>query len=434
MFSQFKFYFRVLVILLFCLKGFSQNLLIDIKTNSDLKFFSLGNQIHFSINDSIYRRQGNTFEYATTSRIGDINFKQIQDSLFSKRGGGTIFKLKNDFKLDTLIYAPKMETSFFSSATFVHNDTIISFGGYGNFVMNNKIIFFTKTNNEWGYYNDLTPESLKPPPGRVNLFNYYDNNLYVYNMQIKADAPGPENRELNYNVFQFDFKTKNWSQPGKANKLEELKNKEHIFYNLKNKLIVKGVDNIHLFDLKDQTWIEYKNSSSILMNITDFIVSNDNEIIVATSTKNKIRVRLYPFKHFFKNKLNDGDVIQNNDLKYIGLLALLIPLIFFIRRNNGNKALKNKTEKLFEKIKVDLSSKELELLNDLLASDPDPVKFKTILSYFDEMISYESKKLKVRTIIKSLNTKLEGHLKSSSPLIIEKNKDDKRMFEVKFRS
>ena len=70
----------------------------------------------------------------------------------------------------------------------------------------------------------------------------------------------------------------------------------------------------------------------------------------------------------------------------------------------------------------------------LLASDPDPVKFKTILSYFDEMISYESKKLKVRTIIKSLNTKLEGHLKSSSPLIIEKNKDDKRMFEVKFRS
>ena len=132
--------------------------------------------------------------------------------------------------------------------------------------------------------------------------------------------------------------------------------------------------------------------------------------------------------------MNDGDVIQNNDLKYIGLLALLIPLIFFIRRNNGNKALKNKTEKLFEKIKVDLSSKELELLNDLLASDPDPVKFKTILSYFDEMISYESKKLKVRTIIKSLNTKLEGHLKSSSPLIIEKNKDDKRMFEVKFRS
>ena len=65
---------------------------------------------------------------------------------------------------------------------------------------------------------------------------------------------------------------------------------------------------------------------------------------------------------------------------------------------------------------------------------PDPVTFKTILSYFDEMISYESKKVKVRTTIKSLNTKLEGHLKSSSPLIIEKNKDDRRMYEVKFRS
>ena len=81
-----------------------------------------------------------------------------------------------------------------------------------------------------------------------------------------------------------------------------------------------------------------------------------------------------------------------------------------------------------------MSSKELDLLNDLLAGDPDPVKFKIILSYFDEMISYESKKLKVRTIIKSLNTKLKKHLKSSSPLIIEKNKDDKRMFQVKFRS
>ena len=434
MFSEFKFSFRVLVILLFCLKGFSQDLLIDLKTNSDLKFFSLGNQIHFSVNDSIYRHQSNTFEYVTTSQIGDIDFEQIQDSLFSKRGGGTLFELKNDFKLDTLIYAPKMETSFFSAAKFVHNDTIISFGGYGNFVMNNKVIFFTKTNTEWGYYDDSTPESLKPPPGRVNLFNYYDNNLYIFHMHIKADAPGPENRESNYNVFQFDFKTKNWSQPGKANKLEELKNKGHIIYNLKNKLIVKGIDNIHLFDLKDQTWIEYKNTSSILSNITNFIISNDNEIIVATSIRNKIRVRSFPFKHFFKNKLSDGDIIQNNDIKYIGLLALLIPLIIFIRRNNGNKALKNKTEKLIEKIKVDLSSKELELLNDLLTNSPDPVTFKKILSYFDEMISYESKKMKVRITVKSLNTKLEKHLKSSSPLIIEKNKDDKRMFQVKFRN
>ena len=434
MFSEFKFSFRVLVILLFCLKGFSQDLLIDLKTNSDLKFFSLGNQIHFSVNDSIYRHQSNTFEYVTTSQIGDIDFEQIQDSLFSKRGGGTLFELKNDFKIDTLIYAPKMETSFFSAAKFVHNDTIISFGGYGNFVMNNKVIFFTKTNTEWGYYDDSTPESLKPPPGRVNLFNYYDNNLYIFHMHIKADAPGPENRESNYNVFQFDFKTKNWSQPGKANKLEELKNKGHIIYNLKSKLIVKGVDNIHLFDLKDQTWIEYKNTSSILSNITNFIISNDNEIIVATSIRNKIRVRSFPFKHFFKNKLSDGDIIQNNNIKYIGLLALLIPLIIFIRRTNGNKALKNKTEKLIEKIKVDLSSKELELLNDLLTNSPDPVTFKKILSYFDEMISYESKKMKVRITVKSLNTKLEKHLKSSSPLIIEKNKDDKRMFQVKFRN
>ena len=144
MFSKFKFSFKVLVILLLCIKGFSQELLIDIKTNSNLKFFSLGDQIHISINDSIYRHQNNSFEYVTTSQIGDSEVVQIQDSLFSKRGGGTLFVLKNDFKLDTLLYAPKMETSFFNAAKFVHNDTIISFGGYGNFVMNNKLIFFTK--------------------------------------------------------------------------------------------------------------------------------------------------------------------------------------------------------------------------------------------------------------------------------------------------
>jgi len=253
-------------------------------------------------------------------------------------------------------------------------------------------------------------------------------------MYNKSENPGPENRKTNHDVFQFDFKTKNWSQLGKANRLEELKSKGCKIYNLKGKLIVKGMNSFHLFDLRNQTWIEYENTTSIIGNINAIIISNDNEIITATTTKNKIKVRSFPFKHFFNNQLNEGDIIQNNNLKYMGLLALLIPLIIFTRKNNRNKALKNKTEKLIEKIKVDLSSKELELLNDLLASDPDPVKFKIILSYFDEMISYESKKLKVRTIIKSLNTKLEKHLKSSSPLIIEKNKDDKRMFQVKFRS
>ena len=164
------------------------------------------------------------------------------------------------------------------------------------------------------------------------------------------------------------------------------------------------------------------------------IISNDDEIITATLTRNKIMVRSYPFEHFFKNKLNEGNIIQNKNLKYIGLLVLLIPFIIFIRKTSDSKALKNKTEKLIEKIKVDLSSKELELLNDLLTNSPDPVTFKKILSYFDEVINYESKKVKVRTTIKSLNTKLEKHLKSSSPLIIEKNKDDRRMYQVKFRS
>jgi len=408
--------------------------MIEIKTNSRLKFFKLDDQIHFSVNDSLYRHKGNSFEYLTTSKLWNLEIIQIQDSLFSKRGGGSLFTLRNDFKLDTLIYAPKMEMSFFNAARFVHNDTIISFGGYGNFVMNNKLIFFTKENKAWGYLRDLTPESLKPPAGHVLLSSYYNGKFYVYRMLTKSEAPGPENREVNNSVFEFNLKTKSWSKYGKANKISILIDKGNKVFKLKDKFIVKNGNSIYLFNLKNHTWIEYENTSSILENIDTMIISNDDEIITATLTKNKIRVRSYPFEHFFKNKLNEGNIIQNKNLKYIGLLVLLIPFIIFIRKTSGSKALKNKTEKLIEKIKVDLSSKELELLNDLLTNSPDPVTFKKILSYFDEIINYESKKVKVRTTIKSLNTKLEKHLKSSSPLIIEKNKDDRRMHQVKFRS
>jgi len=434
MILKFKFSITLLFITLFYLKGFSQKSMIEIKTNSRLKFFKLDDQIHFSVNDSLYRHKGNSFEYLTTSKLWNSEIIQIQDSLFSKRGGGSLFTLRNDFKLDTLIYAPKMEMSFFNAARFVHNDTIISFGGYGNFVMNNKLIFFTKENKAWGYLRDLTPESLKPPAGHVLLSSYYNGKFYVYRMLTKSEAPGPENREVNNSVFEFNLKTKSWSKYGKANKISILIDKGNKVFKLKDKFIVKNGNSIYLFNLKNHTWIEYENTSSILENIDTMIISNDDEIITATLTKNKIRVRSYPFEHFFKNKLNEGNIIQNKNLKYIGLLVLLIPFIIFIRKTSGSKALKNKTEKLIEKIKVDLSSKELELLNDLLTNSPDPVTFKKILSYFDEIINYESKKVKVRTTIKSLNTKLEKHLKSSSPLIIEKNKDDRRMYQVKFRS
>jgi len=236
--------------------------MIEIKTNSRLKFFKLDDQIHFSVNDSLYRHKGNSFEYLTTSKLWDSEIIQIQDSLFSKRGGGSLFTLRNDFKLDTLIYAPKMEMSFFNAARFVHNDTIISFGGYGNFVMNNKLIFFTKENKAWGYLRDLTPESLKPPAGHVLLSSYYNGKFYVYRMLTKSEAPGPENREVNNSVFEFNLKTKSWSKYGKANKISILIDKGNKVFKLKDKFIVKNGNSIYLFNLKNHTWIEYENTSS----------------------------------------------------------------------------------------------------------------------------------------------------------------------------
>ena len=300
MILKFKFSITLLFITLFYLKGFSQKSMIEIKTNSRLKFFKLDDQIHFSVNDSLYRHKGNSFEYLTTSKLWNIEIIQIQDSLFSKRGGGSLFTLRNDFKLDTLIYAPKMEMSFFNAARFVHNDTIISFGGYGNFVMNNKLIFFTKENKAWGYLRDLTPESLKPPAGHVLLSSYYNGKFYVYRMLTKSEAPGPENREVNNSVFEFNLKTKSWSKYGKANKISILIDKGNKVFKLKDKFIVKNGNSIYLFNLKNHTWIEYENTSSILENIDTMIISNDDEIITATLPKIKLGLGLTLSNIFLK--------------------------------------------------------------------------------------------------------------------------------------
>ena len=61
------------------------------------------------------------------------------------------------------------------------------------------------------------------------------------------------------------------------------------------------------------------------------------------------------------------------------------------------------------------------------------MQFKTIASYYDDSISYESKKKKIKILIEELGSKLDKITKTNGTLLIQKNPNDKRQSQVSLR-
>ena len=78
----------------------------------------------------------------------------------------------------------------------------------------------------------------------------------------------------------------------------------------------------------------------------------------------------------------------------------------------------------------ELTIQEKRLINKLIQDYPTPVLFKEISLFFDDTVSYETKKQKTRVTVNSLKKKLDNKLKVKDSLIVKRDITDKRAFMV----
>jgi hypothetical protein len=91
-------------------------------------------------------------------------------------GGGMVWKISNDT-------AYRVDNSFnhkmtFSSKTFVRNDTIFKFGGYGYWSARNFFTYFSESTKEWEFYS-INPRSYLPPGFNEPNTTIINDKLYL---------------------------------------------------------------------------------------------------------------------------------------------------------------------------------------------------------------------------------------------------------------
>ena len=416
--------------LFFHLTVSSQEEVLALETNLGVKFLDITGIPHLISSDSVYSLE-NDFFVAHSVREELITLSHVKDSIFMNSGGGSVFKLTKDFELDTLIYAPKMETSFFNSAKFIHNDTLISFGGYGNFSFNNSLTYFNSKLKSWSYYPYKTKEDRKPKPGSIyQPWIYSDNVLTVYRLLQKVDGSA-ESRKVNFLMYQFDFENKSWSLPYNVSKLENLFNFSIAKHYGNDYMIFQTENSFSLFDKKKAMISEYSKTIPLFSNLVSFLIIDD---YIFTLNKYDIGFKVFktPLDLFLNQKIDSYSVIdsQNNLLLILGLSLIILFLLILLYtkyfRKNNFTIIKNS----LGNIEYYLSKEQHELLQELVETHPKPVPFKYILSLYDDSIGYEAKKLKTRKTVQALNSQLEKKLDLKNPLSTRRSPSDKRQYEV----
>lgn len=420
----------LLSFLFFHLTLLSQNEMLTVRSDSGIKFLEITGTPHLISSDSVYSLE-NDFFVAHSVRKELITLSHVKDSIFMNSGGGSVFKLTKDFELDTLIYAPKMETSFFNSAKFIHNDTIISFGGYGNFSFNNSLTYFNSKLKSWSYYPYKTKEDQKPKPGSIyQPWIYSDNVLTVYRLLQKVDGSA-ESRKVNFLMYQFDFENKSWSLPYNVSKLENLFNFSIAKHYGNDYIIFQTENSFSLFDKKKAMISEYSKTITLFSNLVSFLIIDD---YIFTLNKYDIGFKVFktPINLFFNQKIDSYSVIdsQKNLLLIIGLSLIILCLLILLYTKYFRKNNFTIIENNLGNIEYYLSKEQHELLQELVETHPKPVPFKYILSLYDDSIGYEAKKLKTRKTVQALNSQLEKKLDLKNPLSTRRSPSDKRQYEV----
>lgn len=420
----------LLSFLFFHLTLLSQNEMLTVRSDSGIKFLEITGTPHLISSDSVYSLE-NDFFVAHSVRKELITLSHVKDSIFMNSGGGSVFKLTKDFELDTLIYAPKMETSFFNSAKFIHNDTIISFGGYGNFSFNNSLTYFNSKLKSWSYYPYKTKEDQKPKPGSIyQPWIYSDNVLTVYRLLQKVDGSA-ESRKVNFLMYQFDFENKSWSLPYNVSKLENLFNFSIAKHYGNDYIIFQTENSFSLFDKKKAMISEYSKTIPLFSNLVSFLIIDD---YIFTLNKYDIGFKVFktPINLFFNQKIDSYSVIdsQKNLLLIIGLSLIILCLLILLYTKYFRKNNFTIIENNLGNIEYYLSKEQHELLQELVETHPKPVPFKYILSLYDDSIGYEAKKLKTRKTVQALNSQLEKKLDLKNPLSTRRSPSDKRQYEV----
>ena len=344
------------------------------------------------------------------------------------RGVGLVYQLKGDSvirKDRSFNWRSRYNTNF-----IYKDDKIYSLGGYGLWTSKNNLIFFDNTTTEWMLeeYNKVEKLPFDFSGGTTEL---KDSLLYYMGAPLK-------DLELDKNIYQYNFSSKDWNVLGQWNDAIALFNSNYRT-SLLYPIVYDKNGNIGQFIYSRNEFRKYLNPNKGILNDSRLIVGNPNtrEFMVFIENGNNIELPIIVSETKLLGSEYEALPIYNSQ-HYQLYITLIIAaflgfglLVFMIYRKRSSKLI-DKVKSHWSEIEEQLSSEELKILKIIIEHHPDCVELPFILDRFSPNLTYESKIKKFRKSLRTIDNKLKSIIKYKKGDIIlsRRNKEDKRIKEL----
>jgi len=370
------------------------------------------------------------------------------------RGGGMVWKIENDtFKRADKSFNHKMTNQ---STVFIHNDTIMKFGGYGYWSRRNFFTYYSEVTKEWEFYPISNIAHFPPGVSNVNA-TYLDHNFY-FSGGHKTDMRTPLNKTLNENVWRFDFKEKQWTNLGVAKFIPSLKEKLLDIGNARQLALTKLKatnefnDSAFIYDYKNNIISEVK-GLSLSLGIDQGLwstINNGNTFttkgLVANDSlyhyRNNKLIGLSMDPYLTKNLVEKGAMYVDANILFSKLrrftatvLIIIFGVLLFLYSRNRKRPRLSETGFRFNRVHYPLSKNELMVLNLVLYNKR--VESKLVLKkIYDPQLSVAQNNRKKTEAVESLNKKVSSIMGVKNFINSKKSLKDQRLliYYSNFRS
>ena len=434
----------ILIALLFTVANYAQtwdfndriSLFIEAKTQKTIVF----------VNDSLFYKNGKRFQLKSTPFPGKLNeylpLNVGKKTYLVHSGCGPVLEFRNDsiVRVDNSY----LHNSQFGSTSFVYNNQIHYFGGYGLFTYKNIITRYDFKSGEWNQeqaYGDVFPEARC-----CDVFSFRKkDHLYIFG----GTANDPKNiREVNDVkplLWDLDLATMTWKEIGAYN--SALISSQYNSIQIKNKLYLFNEILLEV-DIEQNTVNKYDYSNHIVPKA--MLAKNDTLYGIFENNKRRINFSKKTIEEIKGKYLGtepfllpySGLPIEKYGLWVAILVGVLVVLIFFFvkdRKNNTNpKITFNRKTNEFEfkqKRITSFEENEKKVLHFLLQHPNEYVSLNTLNELFENSKQTET----TTAIIKRRELTVNGLIAKvaliteipESNLVFErKNAEDKRLKDV----
>ena len=412
--------------------AFAQDVLLTVNNYEKYDLNIISNEVNVFVDDSVYVLSNKGIIASKSNRFNNLDINQINDSVYKNPGGGSLYKMDSKHQFKRILHKPRMEQSFFGSASFVRNDTILQYGGYGNFSYKNDLIFVDSNLGTWEYYPYTHTNKIKPSVGTAQYYTLNDNKLIIAKIVTESPEGDQDDHVILNEVWEFYFDKKTWKFKGHFDFINQFKGSMRIMFDDGDHYFANTLFGTYLtINLKNNIWTEYQAMSSLQNKIRAIKKLNNYYYLINQKSGKSIQLLRVSSNQLLSKKIQEGKILANKTsiLLIISLLIVCLILctffLFYIRKSKVNNITRLSNFKTsYHHL---LSVNEILLIDDLISNYPSGVSYKNISSYFDDNLNYETVKLKTRKLIHGLNEKIKQLNNNNEDLIsVGKSNEDKR--------